>query len=253
VADRWDSSLYDDRHSFVWKKAGDLLELLDPKPGERVLDLGCGTGHLTAKIAERGADVTGLDSSASMVAQARQNYPKLKFVLGDARSFDIAGPFDAVFSNAVLHWIPEAGGVIDSVSRVLRAGGRFVLEMGGKGNVGRIATALDAVVRAAGYSPRNPWFYPSAAEYSTLLEARGFEIEALWTIERWTKLDHPEKGLREWLEMFAGPWFDGIAAAERPALIGEVEQRLRPQLWCDGFWWADYRRLRVVARRDGNL
>src|SRR5580700_6778280 len=100
MPDRWDSALYDDRHSFVWKKAADLIDLLHPQPGERILDLGCGTGHLTAQIAERGADVIGLDASASMIAQARQNYPKLKFVLADARTFELDGRFDAVFSNA---------------------------------------------------------------------------------------------------------------------------------------------------------
>jgi trans-aconitate methyltransferase len=250
MADRWDSSLYEDRHSFVWKKAGDLIDLLDPKPGQHVLDLGCGTGHLTAEIAARGAEVTGLDLSASMVAQARQNYPRVKFVLADATSFQFDQPFDAVFSNAVLHWIPEAHRVIDCVARSLRSAGRFVLEMGGKGNVARIVEALTSVLNGAGYAPKNPWYYPSAGEYSTLLEERGFEVESLWTIERWTKLDHPEKGLREWLEMFAGPWFDSVPAAERGALIADIEARLRSQLWRDGAWWADYRRLRIVARFD---
>jgi trans-aconitate methyltransferase len=253
MADCWDSSLYDDRHSFVWEKAGGLVDLLDPKPGERVLDLGCGTGHLTAQIAARGADVRGLDSSVSMVAQARQNYPKLKFALADARSFVFSEPFDSVFSNAVLHWIPDAGRVIDCVARSLKPEGRFVLEMGGKGNVARIVEALESVLHESGYAPRNPWYYPSAGEYSTLLEARGFEVEALWTIERWTKLDHPDRGLREWLEMFAGPWFESVPAQARGVLVGEIEARLRAQLWRDGAWWADYRRLRVVARRHRNL
>jgi trans-aconitate methyltransferase len=248
MADRWDSSLYEDRHSFVWKKAGALLDLLDPKPGESVLDLGCGTGHLTKEIADRGAETIGLDASASMIAQARQNYPKLKFALGNATSFEFDKRFHAVFSNAVLHWIPEADRVIDCVARALQPGGRFVLEMGGKGNVARIVAALDHVLRGSGYSPKNPWFYPSAAEYSTLLEARGFEVEALWTIERWTKLDHPERGLREWLEMFAGPWFEGIEAQTRDELVGHIEAYLRPAMWRDGHWWADYRRLRIVAR-----
>jgi trans-aconitate methyltransferase len=248
MADRWDSSLYEDRHSFVWKKADALLDLLDPKPGERILDLGCGTGHLTNEIARRGAEITGLDASASMVAQARQNYPKLKFELADATSFEFHEPFDAVFSNAVLHWVPEASRVIDCVARALKPDGRFVLEMGVKGNVDRIVAVLSHVLRSAGYSPRNPWYYPSAAEYSTLLEAGGFEVEALWTIERWTKLDHPERGLREWLEMFAGPWFDGVGAQARAELIEKIEARLRPVLWREGCWWADYRRLRVVAR-----
>jgi trans-aconitate methyltransferase len=248
MADRWDSALYDDRHSWVWTKVGDLIDLLAPQPGERVLDLGSGTGHLTAKIAERGAEVIGLDGSASMIAQARQNYPKLKFSLADARAFQFDEPFDAVFSNAALHWIPEATSVIARVADCLKPHGRLILEMGGKGNIARIVTMLTAVVEEAGYPARNPWYFPSAAEYASLLEERNFEIEALWTIERWNKLEHPEKGLREFLEMFAGSWFEGMHADARQTVVGDVEARLRPTLWRDGAWWADYRRLRIVAR-----
>jgi trans-aconitate methyltransferase len=247
MADAWDSSLYDDRHSFVWKKVGDLIELLDPKQGERILDLGCGTGHLTAQIAARGALTIGLDASVSMIAQARQNYPKLKFVLEDAGEFQFDEPCDAVFSNAALHWIPDAGRVIESVARALKPGGRFVLEMGGKGNIARIVKALSEVLREAGYTPRNPWYFPSAGAYATLLEQHGFEVEALWTIERWNQLEHPEKGLREWLEMFAGAWFEGVSEKAREGVIAEIESRLRASLYCDGAWWADYRRLRLVA------
>ncbi len=248
MADNWDSSLYDDRHSFVWKKAGDLVDLLDPKPGERILDLGCGTGHLTAEIAARGAAATGLDASASMIAQARQNYPKLKFLLAAAGDFRVEEPFDAVFSNAALHWMPDAAPVIANVRRALKPDGRFVFEMGGKGNVARIVSALTDALEKAGYRPRNPWYFPSAAEYATLLEQQGFEIAALWTFRRWSQLEHPEKGMREWLEMFAGPWFAGIPGAAREAIIREVETQLRQALWCNGSWWADYRRLRVIAR-----
>jgi len=247
MANQWDSSLYDDRHSFVWKKSADMIGLLDPQPGERILDLGCGTGHLTAQIAERGAEVLGIDSSPAMIGQARQNYPKLKFSLADARQLQLPEPFDAVFSNAALHWVPEASAVVARVAAALKPGGRFVLEMGGKGNITRIVTVLDAVLKEAGYSPKSPWFFPSAAEYSAILEQHGFEIRSLWTFELWHRLDHPEKGMREWLEMFAGPWFETVQEKERPALVTEIEARLAQSLRCDGSWFADYKRLRIIA------
>ena len=247
MADSWDSSLYDDRHSFVWRAGASLVEMLRPEPGERILDLGCGTGHLTAKIAESGASVIGLDSSLSMIAQARQNFPALKFVLSDARSFRFDEPFDAVFSNAALHWIHDAEAVVRSVAAALRPEGKFVLEMGVKGNVGRIQRTIEDVLRESGRSPVSPWFYPSAGEYATLLEKCGFEVRMAQTFDRWSKLEHPERGLREWLEMFAGKYFEGIAAAERESLERAIEDGLRPALYKDGAWWADYRRLRVEA------
>jgi trans-aconitate methyltransferase len=249
MADRWDSSLYEDRHSYVWKKGEALIELLDLRPGVRVLDLGCGTGHLTAQIAAQGADVTGIDLSASMIAQARQNFPKLKFVLGDGSAFRFEEPFDRVFSNAALHWMPEAESVIASVRENLKPDGLFVLEMGAKGNIAHMLSALESVLRDHGFAPRNPWYFPSAAQYGALLEKHGFEIEALWTFDRPSQLEHPEKGLREWLEMFAGTWFDGVPAAARLGIVKDIEARLRPALFKDGQWSLDYRRLRVVARK----
>jgi trans-aconitate methyltransferase len=247
MADTWDSSLYDDRHSFVWKSGASLVDILRPGPGERVLDLGCGTGHLTAKIAESGASAIGLDSSVSMIAQARQNFPALKFVVGDAKVFHFDEPFDAVFSNAALHWIHDAEAVVRSVAAALRPEGRFVLEMGAKGNIGRIRRAIEDVLRESGRSPVSPWFFPSAGEYAVLLEKCGFEIRMAQTFDRWPKLEHPERGLREWLEMFAGTYFDGIPPVERESLARTIENRLKPTLFRDGSWYADYRRLRAEA------
>jgi trans-aconitate methyltransferase len=244
---QWDSALYDDRHSFVWRAGAGLLDLLNPQAGERILDLGCGTGHLTAKIAEAGAVAVGLDSSPAMIAQARQNFPSLRFVLAEARDFRFEESFDAVFSNAVLHWIHDAEAVVKCVAAVLRSGGRFVLEMGARGNVESIRKMLEDVLTESGRTPKSPWFYPSAGEYSTLLETHGFEIRTAQTFERWTKLEHPDRGLREWLEMFAGSWFEGISPADRAALIATIEDRLRATLYKDGSWWADYRRLRIEA------
>lgn len=249
MADRWDSALYEDRHSFVWKAGADLLDLLDPKPGEKVLDVGSGTGNLTAQIAERGAEVLGIDASVSMVAQSRQNFPKLKFALADARSFSLEVEYDAVFSNAALHWVREAEEAVKCIAAALRPGGRFVMEMGGLGNIARIMAATEEVLREAGYKGEHTWYFPSVGEYSSILEANGFDVRLAENFGRWTKLEHPERGMREWLEMFGGAYFEDVPAAEREGLVRKIEDRLRPSLWCDGSWYADYRRLRIVAEK----
>src|SRR5262249_21602694 len=157
----WDAGLYDDRHAFVWKHGESLIELLQPVATERILDVGCGTGHLTARIAAVGAEVVGLDSSAEMLQQARAAYGNLEIVQGDARAFSFAGPFDAVFSNAVLHWVPQADAVIHCVHDCLRPGGRFVAELGGRGNVTAIRAALRAAAERVGVAPEEPaWYFP---------------------------------------------------------------------------------------------
>src|SRR6185503_16789135 len=138
---QWDASLYDEKHSFVWKYGEEVVELLAPKYGERVLDLGCGTGHLTNKIAASGAIVVGIDVSADMIEQARTLYPGLSFEIADGTKFHFADPFDAVFSNAALHWIEEQDRVTDCIARALKPGGRFVAEFGGKDNTQKIKGA----------------------------------------------------------------------------------------------------------------
>lgn len=233
----WDAARYQARHSYVFEYGEDLIGLLDPQPGERILDLGCGSGQLTAKIAESGADVTGLDRSAEMIAEARRNFPSLKFELGDAASFTVDAPFDAVFSNAVLHWVKDADGTAASVARALRSGGRFVLEMGGKGNTQAV---MDAVREVAG-PIETPWYFPSIGEYASVLERHGFEIAHATLFDRPTRVEG-EDGMEDWLAMFAGSML--VSAEARR----EVANRLRSSMFRDGGWMVDYRRLRVLAK-----
>jgi trans-aconitate methyltransferase len=248
---KWDAGLYDDKHSFVWKLAAAVLELLDAKPGERILDLGCGTGHLTAKIAEAGAQVVGVDRSPEMIRQARLKYPSLRFEVMDAREISLDGPFDAVFSNATLHWIKEPERVIAGVKKSLRAGGRFVAEFGGKGNTCELLRAVPQAwvnLGLAGPAP-HPWYYPSLAEYAGLLEQHGFEVTHATLFDRPTALDDGERGLHNWLEMFGSALVEGLPESTRERLLVEIEQELRPKLFHDGHWVMDYRRLRIVAKR----
>jgi trans-aconitate methyltransferase len=227
----WDAGLYESGFQFVWKYGAGVVSLLDPKPGERILDLGCGTGHLTAEIAGAGASVLGIDASPAMVAQARQNFPKLAFQLVDAAGFRTEQPFDAVFSNAALHWMPNAGEVAAAVARALKPGGRFVAEMGGKGNIAAISRAIRSSIHN---------YFPSISEYSAVLERNGFEVTQMVLFDRPTPLDGGENGLREWIQTFRGD-------NTRP--VEEVEAELRPLLFQDGRWVADYRRLRFIAVR----
>jgi trans-aconitate methyltransferase len=253
VAERakWDAGLYDDKHSFVWKLAAGVLELLDAKPGERILDLGCGTGHLTAKIAEAGAHVVGVDRSLEMIRQAKEKYPSLRFEVMDAREILLDGTFDAVFSNATLHWIKEPERVIAGIKKALRPGGRFVAEFGGRGNTGELLKAIQQAwvkLGLAGPAP-HPWYYPSIAEYSGLLEQHGFEVTNAMLFYRPTPLDDGERGLRNWLEMFGSVFVEGLPESTREHLLAEIERELQPKLFQDHHWVMDYRRLRVVAKR----
>lgn len=243
-----DAGLYEARHSFVWNLGADLVPLLAPVPGERILDLGCGTGQLTARIAETGARVVGLDSSPAMIGQARQNYPNLEFRLANAVDFSFPDQFDAVFSNAALHWILEPEKVIESIARSLRPGGRFVAEFGGKRNIARLRSAAEAVLGRRGFQHTNPWYFPSLAEYATLLEKHGFEVNAAWHFDRLTPLDEGEDALADWIEMFGFVLLSNVPKGDLKAVTREIETILRPQLYMDGRWHMDYVRLRIKAK-----
>ena len=247
TTNRWNTDSYDRNHSFVFEYGQDVVELLEPETGERILDLGCGTGHLSARIADTGAEVVGLDASEGMIGRARETYPDCEFVHADARTFAAGRPFDAVFSNAALHWIQDQDAVLDSVSDVLAPGGRFVAELGGRGNVAAIVDTVRAVAADRGYDVTNPWYFPTIGEYTTKLESHGLETQYAVLFDRPTELENGPDGLTEWLEMFGDELLDPIPAAERPAVVSAVEDRLRDDLYRNGTWVADYRRLRVVA------
>lgn len=248
----WNPDLYQSQHSFVWEYGADLLALLAPQPGERILDLGCGTGQLTEQIAKTGATAIGIDKSPEMVTRAKENYPHLEFAIADATQLADSESFDAVFSNATLHWVTNAEAAVQGLQRALKPRGRLVVELGGKGNVATILTALQTAIAEAGYSTetaRSPWYFPSIAEYATLLESYGFIVTAASLFDRPTPLAGGDRGMRDWLEMFAAHLLAVVPVEERDELIRTIESRLRPKLYLEGIWIADYRRLRIVARR----
>lgn len=246
----WNANLYERSHSFVWKFGGPVLELLSPQPGERILDLGCGTGQLTAQIAETGAEVLGIDRSAEMLGQARANFPQIRFELADARDFSVApSDFDAVFSNAVLHWVKPPVAAVLRIHAALKSGGRFVAEFGGSGNNRLMLASFRRQLAILGVGDFEvPWYFPGIAEYAGLLESHGFEVTLASLHDRPTPLEGDE-GLRNWFEMFLKNQLEQFSATERAHLLSAVEEDLRPSLYRNNVWQADYRRLRIVARR----
>ncbi|MFB2838630.1 class I SAM-dependent methyltransferase [Floridanema evergladense] len=246
----WNTTLYESNHSFVWQYGESLLELLAPQLNERILDLGCGTGHLTAKIASMGAKVSGIDADKNMIEEARQNYPNLHWLIADARNFQVDEPMDAVFSNAALHWIKEANAVIQCVYQALKPGGRFVAEFGGRGNIGAIAIALFTTLEnmeLGNPQTLNPWYFPSIAEYATLLEQQQFEVKYALLFERPTPLEGGQAGIANWLQMFANGILSQLSHEQQMQVIQSVQMQLQPTLFRDGHWIADYRRIRIIA------
>jgi len=250
----WNSSLYQDKHNFVWKYGENLLEILNPQQNEIILDLGCGTGQLTAKIAESGAEVIGIDSAPEMIEKAQENYPQLKFKVADAKSFELSQPVDAVFSNAALHWISEADEVINSINKSLKTGGRFIAEFGGRGNIDSIVKALYKALEKIGLkkqSELNPWYFPSIGEYAAKLEKQGFEVVYSNLFYRPTLLQDKDNGLANWIKMFGGNFFTELSESEINQVIQDVEKQLKPKLYQDGNWFADYRRIQIKAVKTG--
>lgn len=270
---RWDARAYEDLARFVPQGGVPLLDLLAPAPGERVLDLGCGTGSLTRAIADRGAHVLGVDASADMIAEARRAHPDIEFMVARGETLPFDGEFDALFSNAALHWMAEAERVARSMLRALRPGGRLVAELGGHGCIATLLAAIDGALadlvagaRAeaapiggasfgsdlARFRPYRPWMFPRLGAYASLLEQVGFDVRAASTFERPTPVpDGPHaSGLSAWLGLFASDLLAAVGEERRQRFVDAVERRCRPSLFRDGTWWLDYVRLRVVATKN---
>lgn len=240
----WTAGSYDTHARFVSDLAGGVVEWLAPQPGERILDLGCGDGVLTAELKVAGADVTGADSSEDFVAASVAKGLDVRLMDGQRLTF--VSEFDAVFSNAALHWMTDADAVVKGVARALKPGGRFVAEFGGHGNVAAIATAMRAVAVARGgdLALAHPWYFPAPDVYRTLLQSNGFQVKRIALIPRPVVL---KTGIEGWLMLFRKPFFQQFETESEKALAETVEL-LRPAL-CDGRgnWTADYVRLRVEA------
>ncbi len=249
---KWDNNLYDEKHGFVSKYGEEVTGLLNPKNGEEILDLGCGTGGLAELIRLKGAQVTGIDNSPEMIEAAKQKYPLIDFQLQPATGFTFDKKFDAVFSNAVLHWVLEKEKAVKQIYDCLKTNGRFVAEMGGKGNVAHIVNALKNALNKNGFSgisKKEIWYFPSLSEYASLLEQNGFRVIFATHFDRETLLKD-ENGIKDWLRMFARSYLEGVSDKEIEAVLEDAGQQLRTTNYRDGKWYADYKRLRIVALKN---
>ncbi len=249
---KWNSTLYDKSHDFVSKYGEGILSYLNPKPSETILDLGCGTGDLTKKISLSGARVIGVDSSPDMIAKAKLKFPELEFFQMDARELKFDHLFDAIFSNAVLHWIPQKEIVIEKMYSLLKENGRIVVEFGGKGNNQQMLKALKEVFIQRGYVENTKidfWYYPSIGEYATELEKLNFTVVQAEHFDRPTPLQG-DQGMKNWFLMFGDSLFKGIPDTEKDNILDEVQAKLKATHFIDNVWYADYKRIRVVATKN---
>jgi SAM-dependent methyltransferase len=242
----WSAASYDEHARFVSDLAGGVIDWLQAQSGERILDLGCGDGALTAELAAKGAEMVGVDASQEFVRTCQARGLDVRLMDGEALTFDTE--FDAVFSNAALHWMTRPQRVIAGVAKALKPNGRFVAELGGHGNVAAITTALQAIAVRHGKDAHlaHPWFFPSTEAYRALLEAQGFAVVRLALFPRPTPL---KSGMAAWLKLFNSPFFHQFDDFD--AAVKEAEDLLKFAL-CDaqGNWTADYVRLRVEARKS---
>ena len=251
TANRWSAADYAKNAAFVPRLGDAVLQLLNPQPGELILDVGCGDGVLTQRIVEVGARVIGLDSSEEMVEAARER--GIDAFVADAEDMDLErfGQFDAVFSNAALHWMLDADAVASGIFRALREGGRFVGEMGGEGNLATLRQALREVLTGRGYimPEKDPAWYAGVEEFTRLYVTTGFSDIHAELIPRPTPLPG---GAADWVKTFRAGVMDVamVPEFERDEIAAAVEARVAPTLQQpDGSWNADYMRLRFAMRK----
>lgn len=248
----WNPQLYNDKHSFVYDYGASLIDWLSPQKQERILDLGCGSGQLTDSIQQMAKEVIGIDKSPDMITDAQSKFSHIDFQVADAADIHFEEKFDAIFSNATLHWVLEVEKAIDCMYKNLKPGGRIVVEFGGKDNIGNMFQTLRHAFRQRGHIENaeiNFWYFPSIGEYASKLEKAGFRVMRAEHYDRWTPLVG-ETGMRDWFLMFGKALFKGISEAEQTEILQEVQDALAPKHLKDGIWYADYKRLRIIAVKE---
>lgn len=244
---KWNSQLYDSRHGFVAEYGRDLLHYIPSNPEQRILDIGCGTGTLTVKLAGLGSYVLGIDSSETMIAQARAQYPEIDFQVGNALNLPFENQWDVVFSNAVFHWIEDHDTLLKNIRKALKSKGILICEFGAAGNISTIETAFAEALKSYGYIYTARFNFPTAKHFGELLTANGFVIDKIYEKERPTPLNDGRKGLSNWMEQFFASELKSMPDDVKASVFQQVEEAVKIDLWDGTQWIADYRRLRAVA------
>lgn len=249
---QWNAEGYTQNFSFVHEYGSDLISMIEGE-GLSVLDLGCGNGALTHRLAQAGFDAEGLDASPELLAAAKRSCPELTFHQGDAAGFRLSKCYDAVFSNAVLHWIDQdkQNDMLCCVNQSMKPGGQFLFEMGGYGNNALIHSALEQAFARRGLSYRMPFYFPTIGQYASQLEWAGFQVRFAELFDRPTPLKGAD-GLYDWLKMFIRSPFEGVEPALQEAIMRETASTLRESLFREGVWYCDYVRLRCKAIKESD-
>ena len=243
----WNSRLYNQKHGFVAEYGKELLSYIPDNPGQAILDIGCGTGTLTAQLAKLGARVVGVDSSEEMIARAQNILPEAEFYICDALNMPFTAEFDVVFSNAVFHWIKDHDALLKAIYKAMRDNGKLICEFGGSRNIAKIEHAFARAYAETGRGYNHKFNFTEVKAFSDLLEKNGFKIELIYDFDRPTPLSDGKMGLRNWLRQFFASELKAVPPEEWEYITRRVEDLTRRELWNGHEWRADYRRLRAIA------
>lgn len=244
---KWNANLYNEKHGFVAEYGRGLLEFVPQDTEQMILDLGCGTGALTAQLVPLGSKVVGVDSSQSMINTAKAQHPEITFLVCDALDLPFEDEWDVVFSNAVFHWIKDHDGLLKEIRKALKPKGVLLCEFGASGNVATIEEAFSQVCQRHGYGYQSKFNFPTVERLGKLLEENGFIIDRIYDFDRPTAFKDSTQGLENWMRQFYASELAEFSAKIQDNIIREVELLVKESLWKGNEWVADYRRLRVVA------
>ena len=243
----WDAQLYDNNHEYVAEYGKGLLEFVPHKPNQAILDLGCGTGTLTAQLAKMGRCVIGVDSSQNMIDKAKEQFQEIDFMVCDALDLPFENEFDVIFSNAVFHWIDDHELLLNNIRKALKTGGVLICEFGAAGNIKTIDKAFSEQAMIYGHSCKSRFNFPATDTFSQLLKENHFDIESIYDFDRPTPLNDGEKGLENFIRQFYASELDSITNETQEKIIKGTEDRVKEKIWDGSKWVADYRRLRAIA------